>query len=96
MKILFSPQRSDASLEVYVEGDALIINGESFDFSPLQEGDVLPNEAISSDVICSDVTRTDGHIVVQLILPHPEDASEAQRFPVPMIISDNGKVNLPQ
>ena len=85
MKIKLSPIRDDRELTLEKLGDALIINGESFDFSAVEEGDVLPQSAIESDFIGSDVTRSGGEIELLIIFPIGASATESQRFPVPII-----------
>ena len=42
MKIFLSPQRRDDTLSVVRRGDLLIVNDEPFDFSAVEEGDILP------------------------------------------------------
>ena len=46
MRIKLSPQRRDDWLEISKLGKSLIINGEVFDFSPMNDGDTLPRNAI--------------------------------------------------
>jgi hypothetical protein len=94
MIINFSPILWDAPLSMSVAGDTLTINGEPFDFSLLDEGDLLPADAVESDFINSPVTRSGGEIVVTVLLPIPSDASEAQRFPEPVTF-ESGQVPLP-
>jgi hypothetical protein len=94
MLIHFSPIRWDEPLSASVSGDVLTINGEPFDFGDLDEGDLLPPEAISSQFIANPVTRTDGEIVMTLLLPIPALASEAQAFPESATVG-SGEVPLP-
>lgn len=96
MIIHLSPQRRDDTLEVIRSGDVLTLNGEQFDLSQVQEGDTLPATAISSGWFASDVDRTDGELIVTLILPLPANYSPEQAFPVPIFLQDNGVVPLPQ
>lgn len=95
MKITFQPQRQDGTYSADVQGDVLTIDGVAYDFSPLPEGHILPKEAVSLSWLASDVTRDNGEISLALILPHGVDASEAVRFPQPVIIA-SGPVELPQ
>jgi hypothetical protein len=44
------PQRRDAPLVAVKTGDVLTLDGEAFDYGPMQEGDVLPAIAIASDL----------------------------------------------
>ncbi|QBX34582.1 hypothetical protein E4191_07560 [Paracoccus liaowanqingii] len=94
MRISFSPVRMDKLLQVEVSGDVLTVNGIDYDFSPLQEGDVMPAETVGCEWLVSDVTRMEGHVSLTLILPHGTGASEAARFPQPIIATD-GPVPLP-
>lgn len=95
MKINLSPQRRDDTLVVTKVGDALLLNGEVLDFSPLPEGATLPSSAIDNQWVIGDVTRKDGQIELTLLLPHGPDASEAARFPEPLIVTADGVVELP-
>lgn len=104
-KINLSPQVNDKEPPVVsVQGDTLIINGEEFDFSPLQEGETLVNQsspedekAISSDYIDKDVERKDGYIELTILLPILWNSPENARFPNPAVlaIEQNGPVTLP-
>ncbi|MCG7630536.1 hypothetical protein MHM88_22270 [Epibacterium sp. MM17-32] len=95
MHLSFHPMRQDQALSVSRQGDSLTINGETFDFTPLQEGDVLPRAAVACDWLASDVTRAGGEIRLTLILPHGPEAPEATRFPQPLSLTGDGPVPLP-
>ena len=95
MLINLSPIRSDQTLEIYKIGDALTINGESFDFSQLPDGATLPNEAIGCEWIVSDVHRVNGEIELTILLPHGADVFESARFPTPITMTTDGQVVLP-
>lgn len=95
MKIIFQPQRRDDTYSVNVLGDALIIDGAQYDFSPLPEGGILPREAVNLAWLASDVTREGGEICVAIIAPIGVEASDAARFPDPIILTD-GPVEFPQ
>jgi hypothetical protein len=96
MKINLSPQRRDDTLTVSKQGDTLTINGTPYDFSDLAEGDLLPKGAVDSPWVVSDITRTGGSLELTLLLPHGKDASEAARFPQPLIDPPDGALELPQ
>lgn len=106
MKIKLSPQRCNDTLTVIKQGDVLTINGIEHDFSQLTDGGTLPlystdeNEEQARNIDCewivSDVTRVDGEIELTLLLPHSADASEAARFPEPIVNPADGQVGLPQ
>ena len=98
MKITLSPARRDEQLTARVTGDTLYLNGEAIDFTPLQEGDVLPYNAIDNPFIGDDVRRIDGEIHLTLVLPYGANAPYETRFPAafsePMTVV-NGAVPLP-
>jgi hypothetical protein len=94
MRLSFSPVRTDARLSLEVAGDVLIINGESFDFSGLPEGASLPQTAVASGWLISDVERTAGEIALTLLLPHGATAPATTLFPAAITVPD-GPVALP-
>ena len=95
MKINLSPQRRDDQYTLAVSGDTLIINGETFDFTPVEEGDILEGEAINSEYIVDKVTRTEGQLQITLVLPHGYPAPESTRSPEPIVNPPDGPVTLP-
>ena len=95
MHIKLSPIRTDRTLLASRSGDTLTINGETFDFAPLEEGETLPADAIDSPWIVGDVTRTDGALHITLRLPHGANAPEETRFPEPIIDPPDGETALP-
>lgn len=94
MKISFSPQLRAAFVAASVTGDAITIDGVTYDFGPLAEGDTLPRAAVDCPWLASDVTRQEGQICLTLILPHGSSAPKATRFPEPVTIG-TGIVPLP-
>lgn len=96
MIIQLIPQRRNDQLALKVEGDAVYINGELFDFSKLNEGDELPAEAIQSELVPLPVSRVEGKIRISIILPHGPTPSDAARFPSPIEVDQDGDVELPQ
>ena len=95
MILQLSPQRRDDLLTLKRTGDKLTINGTVFDFSQLTEGQTLPREAIDNEFICGDVTRTDGKLIIPILLPHGAEASHEARFPEPITLTTDGQVVLP-
>lgn len=85
MKIKLSPVRVDAPpLRVTVQDqDTVVINGDVFDFSPLQAGDTLPLSAIrGAAAFVSDIERDlSGELHFTLRLPHGRAAPQETRFP---------------
>lgn len=96
MHIILSPQRREDTLEISKNGDILIINGEAFDFSPMNEGDTLPAGATTCEWIIGDVHKEAGELKLKLILPLPVNFSPEQAFPEPLISVPNGPVMFPQ
>lgn len=95
MDIKLSPFRSDDELTVVKQGDVLTLNGESFDFNPMGDGDTLPLEAVTSQWFGDSVNRTNGTLVLTLRLPIPANFSQAQAYPVPLFNVPDGVVELP-
>lgn len=96
MIIYLSPQRRDDTLAVTKAGDRLVVNGESFDFSQVGEGDTLPLAAIDSMWFSGDVFRADGDLSVTLLFPNPWNYSPEQAFPVPLKEVPDGAIALPK
>jgi hypothetical protein len=95
MIIKLSPQRRDDNLVASVVGDILTLNGVALDFSQLPEGATLPAEAVDSEWVCGSVERTNGELLVHLLLPHGPNPSQAVAFPEPVQVSEDGPVALP-
>ena len=96
MIIKLSPMRSNRKLCLERDGESLIINGEIFDFSPLNEGDTLPHEAVQSEFICGDVTRKNGNLVIPVMLTHGYKPSDSIAFPEDIVNPNDGLVELPK
>lgn len=106
MKITLSPQRRDDTLTVTKQGDTLTINGTEYDFTNLPDGATLPLYTINvsgeiiknidCEWIASDVQRVNGELEFALLLPHGANASEAARFPEPIINPADGELELPK
>ncbi|MGY5333074.1 hypothetical protein [Pseudomonas protegens] len=82
---------------IIVNGYKLIINGEKFDFSPLEKGYELSLKAIGSDRFADKaVMSTDGVLAVTLLMPYDEaTATHAIRFPEPVTVTADGQVDIP-
>lgn len=96
MKIMFLPQRRDDTLQLSMQGSTLLINGEGFNFDRLEDGDILPREAIYSDWFAGPVKMIGGIIILTLKLPNPWNYSQAQAFPEPIMVTTNGPIELPK
>jgi len=91
----FSPQRSDDILTVEkTNDDRLRINGELFNFNPLNDGDVIPAGAIPCNWIVGPVEKVDGTIHITLILPYGLPSTSVET-PAPITVSVDGVVALP-
>ena len=88
--------RRDDAFAVSKQGDALTINGTTYDFSPLPDGVTLPASATDCEYIVRPIERTNGVLHITLLLPHGADASEAARFPAPIINPPDGTLELPK
>jgi len=95
MQLSFLPVRMEARLTLARQGDALVINGETFDFSAVPEGASLPAEAVASDWIAGPVSRAAGVLQLVLLLPHGAKAPPETLFPVPVTVPTDGPVPLP-
>ena len=95
MQFNLSPQRRDDRLSLARHGDILTINGETFDFGPVQEGAVLPAAAVQSDWFAGDITRQGSELVFHLFLPHGVRAPHETLFPEVLTVSGNGPIPLP-
>ena len=96
MKINLSPQRRDDTLTVIKQGDVLTINGTEYDFTDLPNGGTLPADAVDCEYVFGSVDRVNGELELTLLLPHGANASEAARFPQPIINPADGEVELPK
>lgn len=70
MRIRFTPQRSDRFLVVSKAGDVVTINGDSFDFSELAEGEHI---ASPTRYISGQVMRINGEISLTIPAPYAND-----------------------
>ena len=96
MKINLSPQRRDDTLTVIKQGDVLTINGTAYDFTDLPDGGTLPGDAVDCEYVIGSVNRVNGELELTLLLPHGPNATEAARFPEPIIDPADGEVELPK
>jgi len=97
MKIYFSPQRADKTIEYAFKGETITVTldgiTDTFDFSSLNEGDEVARneetgqleiETILPLLPILDVKRINGQIIVTVIKYHGKDAPENERFPEPL------------
>lgn len=102
MKIKLSPVLDDSTpLQATIKDkDTIIINGETFDFSPLKDGETLPMSAIGGcSPFVSDIERDQfGALHFTLRLPHGSNAPQETLFPVAYdtpIDIDSGELPVP-
>ena len=96
MIIHLHPQRREQAMSLSVAEDVLFIDGQAFDFSPLEDGAVLPREAAGSDLIVADISRASGEIHVHVVFPIGQFAKSAACFPAVLDIRVDGPVELPE
>ncbi|MGN5077384.1 hypothetical protein ACTG2C_22410 [Aeromonas veronii] len=102
MQIKLSPVLSDAAplLATIQDKNTIIINGDAFDFSPLQDGETLPMSAIRGrSPFVSDIERDKfGELHLTLRLPHGSNAPQETLFPAAYdtpISIDSGDLPVP-
>lgn len=95
MIIHLHPQRRDKAIAVSVAGDVLLIDDQTFDFSPLADGAVLPLGAAGSDLIVDDVSRKNGEIHVHVLFPIGRFATASACFPAALAVLVDGPIALP-
>lgn len=95
MRVNLSPVRMDEQLTLDREGDVVYVNGEAFDFGPLQDGATLPWGAILSGWFTGQVDRINGELHLTIRLPHGPNAPVTTRFPEPITVTEDGPVDLP-
>ena len=96
MRISFSPQRCDdkLSLEKGI-GDRIRINGELFNFDPLNDGDTISAEDVPCEWIVGPVEKVDDEVRLTIRLPHGPNPSQAVAFPDPVTVTAEGPVAIP-
>ena len=96
MNIILMPQRRDDSLVWVKKGDTLSLNGQVADFSQVGEGDTLPYGAIHSDFFPGEVVRVDGVLTITITMAIPDNYSQEQAFPLPLVDVPDGPLDLPK
>ncbi len=80
--IIQTPQENEIVSVISWIGDIYQIGDEEFDFSQLLDDEVLPQEAVSTSLIVSDITRVNGEIFFTYIRKYQHDgATQDDRFP---------------
>lgn len=78
-----------AAVEYSVSGDSIVVNGTTHALSTLI--DLIANEQPLPEFVVSATEDS-----VTLLLPYWGEASEAVRFPEPIIDPPDGHINLPR
>ena len=89
-QIKLSPILGGPALSLEKQGATLKINGESFDFTALGQGDLLPHVSVLCAMLQSDVERQGDDISMTLLCPHGEGASTAELNPPTLSITADG------
>ncbi|GGA65788.1 hypothetical protein [Pelagibacterium lentulum] len=96
MHISFSPQRRDDTLTLErTAPNRLRINGELFNFSPMEDGDVIEAGTVPCDWIVGPVEKIDGEVRLTVRLPHGPSPSQAVAFPEPITVTEDGPIAVP-
>lgn len=98
MKIKLSPVLSETEVMIVsVEGDAITINDEVFNFTMLPAGYEMSISDIDSHWFIEDPVKKNlnGELSMTLRFPFPLDAGEEMKFPKPITVVKNGILNLP-
>jgi hypothetical protein len=100
MRITFSPsaylpyEPKSLTLE-RTAPNRLRINGELFNFGPMEDGDVIEPGTVPCEWITGTVEKIDGEVQLTLILPHGPNPSQAVAFPVPITVTEDGPIAVP-
>lgn len=97
MIINYSPQLRSDTLKLSKNGNILTINGEDIDFGPLESGTKLPSDVCReySQFLLGAQRNDGGELELTILLPHTSNASEAARYPQPIVNPSNGQIQIP-
>lgn len=87
-----SPIRMDTDHVITVISETILIDGDETDLSFITEGAILPASAVDHPFFISNITRTNGELVLTLLWPYKEPATDAERFPTPLTVTTDGVV----
>jgi len=76
LRIIRTPQRSDAVVEFSINGDVLTVNGSSFDFSNVPEGGYV--ESVPCQWIVGPVRREGGDIHITIIETYRPEVADVE------------------
>jgi hypothetical protein len=94
--ITLSPQVGPmGALQASVADAVITINGQAIDLGPLNDGDELPAAATDCPYVEGAIRRIGTGIYIRLLFPVRPAATEAARFPTPLVVTGAGPVSLP-
>ena len=94
--IKLSPQVSSLDyLSASVSGSTVTVQGEEYDLSLLEDGDILPPDAINNEFFPEPISRVGNTISLTLLMPIRRGAAESARFPAPVVMEADGVVPVP-
>lgn len=93
---LVAQRMDDESLELIKFGSILLVNGESFDFGVMQDGDTLPFQAVSSDWFVGDINKVGDELIFVIKYPIKPNFSYEQAFPEDLVNVPDGVVQFPK
>ena len=89
-RISYSPQYGTQDITISKQGEVLTLNGETFDFSALEEGAEIDTECRH---IVGTVKRLNGNIHITILLPHGVNSYFAPTEPQEVMV--DGDIALP-
>ena len=89
-KLSYSPQYGTSNITISKQAETLTINGESFDFSALEDGSEIDTECSH---IVGTVKRLNGDIHITILLPHGVNSYFAPTEP--QEVTADGDIALP-
>lgn len=90
LTINFTPQRNDKGQLVVNWNDPLLtVDGIEYDLSLIPDGATVEHEILLK------VERSSTDYSVELLLPHGGNAPLTTRFPQPLVVTENGPVDVP-
>ena len=96
MIIKFSPQIGAGQCSLSKQGETITVDGETFDFSGIAEGDYMDIDDIGCPFIVNHVRRIDGQVIVKVRFGIGQNASANQTFPEDLIDPPDGAILFPE
>lgn len=103
LKIELSPvacltgARTLSPLRLEKTADGIVVNDETFDLSVIPDGATLPDaaKATGCKYFTGAIEHMDGELHLTLLLPHSDRPTQAQAFPEPLTVTQDGPIPLP-